>query len=1536
MKFNLIFSFIIISLFGCGKTQPLKENLPAIKTQQAIESCEELKIPRDIAFNGHFLYHLSHCVSNKTKDGQESMPGTLGLLDSLGIAGLDQLTTLLLSNPKPQSINGRPEYPFLRTFLTLAERGVIKDGNLSSELYHERFELLQALSEKLNPYWSLNLILELNETGKLKKYLNILSPLLLEELDTQSLFAMLNQTLTDPKTKDTSIYLVDKILLNDSLYLPLKKLATIDSTYLFPINVQQKCLNTWIDPLPKGAIDDCFEGEKLEQTFKMETSKDRYDRFLSKLSEQEINDLSNLVSDISNNIITMESKERLSLLKKISSGSKGVINIQETPIRNLMGFLEFFAGNKDGFQNVKVSDLDDIMTGLKETIEVTGPDAVKALNQKMGSSKLHYLAEQLMLNGGVIKGCDLNLPALKNVELLEPRKFFDDLSVYLNPNQNCKFGLSPLAVYYFDTINKRIGLESDCSGPDGNFYPESCLGEENFKNIQKKMAQINHDNMVEAEEPEPEVLKELLLTTLNEVKVNLQKDPYYLHWLHFAEGKVSQNLIDFVIEKASSLPNYNLIHVAELDNSLMNHVVTRDVLREDFLENILVKKIEDLKMVQYQFQDLFKKNKKGNDNALRLFSGAYFKGPLEDLLRSNLFTDKIDPSILESFKGDDFRVAELLGRIRLEGILINNSNLTPDDSELDYRLLGDRNRSIEFQYNYNSENSSYVFSRTDFSKTPSQIKDIIGQNYLRFDKILFDNPLNAINVKTSLGDQFDFWVKNVLYTGIKKNSFWSEKFIEPGHLEGLDLKFFKISPYSSDQIRKIALFYSKNFLMADGALPSKENSSFPMVRTERFPNFNLTRLRLPYEDGPWNGHLAYFPDTFLSNDRNQSLDSLKERFNSLWDKSSYDSINWNLLPSDRKKERDINVDGFSPGGLEVVKILSSLDLFTVNRKLKFVPLVGIGKECILPNQESSSCPISFINSINGDSFTNYRDYLFKSYLKTYCPFLTKERFSDSFQQLITKGLNINVSQDSLEKICGENKNLFITLPDALPNWYHERTLSDIIRVGENPQLKKGLEGLGIHLKYYKTFGKFPHDRENFVRGLLNSSGYLPADYLVYYVRETRDHRGYHAIFPGLLNVYQNYLFNLALSEGSQIDIALAHYGSNVLINEDLSKGTAQDFLVNTVIASQKSYGDRDANALELIFEILKNLTPQQLDAISALVAYPQDIESLSNFTGTYSIFLKFLMGQVPSGTFWQKPGSQALKQLLRQETVRAMVDMLKDFNLNEIRRGFKVLHGGIVQNIKTPQEAFKIISGLKDFMKDELLSGNENQKNVEVIELSYRKIFQEIYQNISVEEINFLMDQMVREDLVSFNDQVAKPFYKNNGVLTRFALKNLFNILDIYQSHFKEKAVRGKNDENYFKNLILSIVNPGRGEEANSYLKALSNFLKEKDLGTWKDTFAPLLFKKPLQDIFLNVLKSLSNIKTTDVRKGISETDIILPTSHNTLVYVQKRMNWNKDTALEVIDALDVFKRLSAPNNEIWEKQNELLLNWLTQYEQIK
>ena len=526
---------------------------------------------------------------------------------------------------------------------------------------------------------------------------------------------------------------------------------------------------------------------------------------------------------------------------------------------------------------------------------------------------------------------------------------------------------------------------------------------------------------------------------------------------------------------------------------------------------------------------------------------------------------------------------------------------------------------------------------------------------------------------------------------------------------------------------------------------------------------------------------------------------------------------------------------------------------------------------------------------------------------------------------------------TLNQLNTSNRNNFNELNHNIPYWYHENVLTNLYKLGENPKLKKGLAHLGASIKFFKAQKKYKASPEMVVREIINSKGFLPLNYLKYYVRHTRDHRGFLTVFPGAINTYQNYLFNLSLGFGPQIDDALARYGAGVKVNEDLTKGIVQDFLINDLIKKQMEYPNRDAAAVELIFKILHEIDDNQIDVLTGLVAYPQDIESLTSFTGTYSIFLRFLMNQVPPGKFWKQPGSIALKQLMRQENLRALTDIAGKFDFDEINRALKVLQKSIV-DIGDPVEGVEILRVVRDFLKEEFLSLHKDKGEgmVYIFEGLIRDIFEKVFFSLSNDDLNKVFDVLVKDGLVDFKGEKAKSIMADFDFLNYFTLKNTHKLLETYQGHFENRPVVKEADENFFKNLASSLLAPFKIPGAIMGSRILTNLLEDERIGTFEGLLKPLLFEDEYQSKFLGVLKRLNKVTLKDVDKGLVESNILIPSTHHSLKFLRSNMIWRPDASEDVKYGVDSFFRLSSPGSELWEGNYSLLRNWLTQAKEVK
>ena len=139
----------------------------------------------------------------------------------------------------------------------------------------------------------------------------------------------------------------------------------------------------------------------------------------------------------------------------------------------------------------------------------------------------------------------------------------------------------------------------------------------------------------------------------------------------FAEGKVPVKVINHVISKVIDSGELSIEKIALLDMELENDPVAKEFLRDDFIENLLTKKIDDLKVVADNFSNIFNGDSVANKKALNIFSGAYFYGPLENFVSGGLYPLKMNAEVTNFFTDDKFRVD---GSFKM----LDNKLLTPD------------------------------------------------------------------------------------------------------------------------------------------------------------------------------------------------------------------------------------------------------------------------------------------------------------------------------------------------------------------------------------------------------------------------------------------------------------------------------------------------------------------------------------------------------------------------------------------------------------------------------------------------------------------------------------------------------------------------------------------------------------------------------------------------------------------------------------------------------------------------------------------
>ena len=384
------------------------------------------------------------------------------------------------------------------------------------------------------------------------------------------------------------------------------------------------------------------------------------------------------------------------------------------------------------------------------------------------------------------------------------------------------------------------------------------------------------------------------------------------------------------------------------------------------------------------------------------------------------------------------------------------------------------------------------------------------------DDYFFYSILQGNNVEKGEGEQLVHWLQNDFDKITSDVDTWYD-FISKSSFSLIDTSYFEITPYSVEDMRKLSLFYSINFLHMAGDLPEAAIRHTMQERQARKISVMLNYHTKDTRNRHWSAFQINYP-MFLQEKSVSFFDLLFE----LKDLTEDDfNILWHKLPK-YTQDRDIGI--LNPKQQEVLKILSTVNLFAVApdgfNTGRYIPLIGTRKECHVKKNgrlQPADCPIVFLKGESKEAFDAMKEFIQKRYLEQFCPLLSFEGgFSLNFIEYMQDSLQLKINNAGFKEYCSSSrsKNTVTHLPDGtmreytIPRIFHEKILNDLFKMGKNPRLALGLSSLVGQIRFEKIMNNASDDKKILTRNILNSYGFLPPLLRAYSHHKLTDDRGF--------------------------------------------------------------------------------------------------------------------------------------------------------------------------------------------------------------------------------------------------------------------------------------------------------------------------------------------------------------------------------------------------------------------------------------------
>jgi len=1510
--------FIMVFCLSCTKQkiQKLSNDRTMYKSAQALKSCEAIELPTSIDFNGKFLYHFFRCFSDKTPDGQETMGSLLDIMTSFEVAGMENLTSLLKYSKTTK--NSKIEYPLMRTMVTWVERGVVSDDQIDSKNFSERFGILQDLLKDFDPSFAFNLLLESQNDQQLQTILN-LSGDLFNKIDPNIFLSYWRSFLENHESRQKVISVIDSTVNDEDLWSELTSLTSFSPSFDLSSASQTNCLDDFLVTYSRTDTEVLCQ---MDTVHELKDAGDRLDELLRKLDQPTKKQFYQSTGEFFKNITQVPPDLRLSRLLRFKKGASDAWLEQKNPLLNTIGIGNLLA-------STKVQDLDHLIAAIKALIEDPNIPALFFANLKLGNTRLEKKIIDLIYKGGQVAGCK-NLVLRGTQGISQQNDFYRVISTFFYPHPQCEHELSPVISLVVHELNRFNNCEND-------FNDEFCISPETLAKFKKSFAQIPFDQFLNNQEVEPDLLKRVVENALMEVASELKKEPYYLRFNHLAYGLVDEKVMSDLRDKISNMDHLSPGSLALLDQEINNDENLNKILVSDFLEKIIAHKIERLKMISYEFNNVAIH---GSDYRLyRVLSGLYSSGPLENLINDELSYPRVKKIFGENLPGSVYRLKETLMRAHGSANLFHDNRLEFNDSELDFRLIGDKNRGMTFD-----EKGVFKFTR----QKPRQLKDVFSNHFLRFESLFNNGDLMGKDVAEQKADEFSSWIENVFFKQVSATAYWKEALKNHQFMPRLanERDFFAITPYTVNEFRKIAHFNAINYLSVVNFLPSGDENRFYISQDKVIKKqFMGPMINGEFNWSTFNWHYPAMFNWKPGEDGTIAFSHIRKTIAELITLESYKKMTSSgpFQFSLDEKNQVYDVINLFDHEKEIFKILQSLNLLTQNKNKDYLPVLSLKNGCHSDASSASDCPITFFKDGENEqrAFNDLKNYIADIYLLSLCPYL------DATQGGIDLGIILDKKADL--DFCNNLNNNYLTdahsgfsNDEIYPHSLKKSIMMDVLTMGKSNHLRPGLDNLVSQIRYHKAKQQKYSDTL-LLNFWLNSPASVTQDMMAYSYKFNGDHKGFSSVKNGLMNAYLFYVENMINHYASSrvYENAQARYGAEVAYNEDPEKGKLYHFIYDVIINTHARCQRNEVVTdwlVEIFHELKKN--DEYTDMAVRLLINPSDSQTINMFKNLLGLFIKRIreiMEADPAFLHftWQQKGNKVIKQALKQDIWWMLTDVVNEFTQDELKSFVKA---GLDLILQEPSELGRTKILIKELIKylgfqsSALLVVEEKSTSVgKIIQHQVAQILKTKNSDQAILSVNTLIEEINKKHL-DFYDHEPTQLVEHFNQLSEWGFESMPRLMKTYQN-LVVKRDKLKLHDNYLKNLINSFIYPFRkSDEAQARGVALFNLLKIDEFGSFETIIRPILFPsedRRYQTMFLNLIDSLGKVDAEVYKSSILVMDQLLRGAKVLLNFITEKINWESETSDDAILAIKSINRLTDYDNGIWKAQEELLNTWL-------